>query len=113
MYGKTAGDLGKFGLFKDGAVYGTAKYVTDYTGFSADETEQEGYYFPIGFKASEDFVEATMQVVGSKNPPVKMDADNVVFLGKTKATAQKKVVEIKSGKETFQLSLANVDFKSK
>lgn len=71
-------------------VTGAGLYVSGYTGFNeTDVNEQEGFYIPISFTQSQEVREAYMQVIGSKNPPVKMDAENVVYLGKTAATAKK------------------------
>ena len=52
-----------------------------------------------------------MQVVGSKNPPVKMDKENVIYLGKTAATAKKKQVEITHGEDRWILSFEGCAFK--
>lgn len=91
---------------------GTANYVTDYTGFNeTNEAEQTGYYMPIMFTPSNEIKEAYMHVVGSKKKPVKMDAGNVVFLGKTEATARKKEIEITSGVNRFIIKTAGLRFK--
>lgn len=114
LYGKEAQDLGTFTIAKNGEVSGKANYVTGYTGFNgSDENEQEGYYFPLAFKQSQEVREAYMQVVGSKNGPVKMDAENVIYLGKTAATAKKKQVEITHGSDRMVLSFATVKFGAK
>ena len=73
--------------------------------------EQEGFYFPISFTQSQEVREAYMQVVGSKNPPVKMDKENVIYLGKTAATAKKKQVEITHGEDRWILSFEGCAFK--
>lgn len=114
LYGKDASVFGDFKFAKSGMVSGTANYVTGYTGFNAtDVNEQEGYYLPIAFTASQDVKEAYMQVVGSKNGPVKMDPANVIFLGKTVSTAKKKQISITSGDLQMILSLTNVKFNAK
>lgn len=114
LYGKNASELGSFQLAKSGAVTGTANYVTGYTGFNGDnEDEQEGYYFPIRFTQSQEVREAYMKVVGSENGPVKMDAENVVFLGKDPEAAKVKQIEITSGTDRWVLDFKGVDFKTK
>lgn len=114
LYGKKASELGEFKISKTGAVTGTAKYVTGYTGFNeSNESEQEGYYFPIAFTKSQEVREVTMQVVGSKNPPVKMDAENVIYLGKTVATAKKKQVELVHGSDRLVLTFEDAAFEKK
>ena len=46
--GKIALELGSFQL--TGTTFsGTAHYVTGYTGFHSDPSEQEGYFLPFGF----------------------------------------------------------------
>lgn len=52
LYGKSVGDMieNDVSVSEDGSVSGTFQYVTGYTGFSAEPTEQEGYYFPFVLK---------------------------------------------------------------
>ena len=112
LYGKNASDLGSYKIAKSGAVTGTGLYVSGYTGFNGtDVNEQEGFYFPISFTQSQEVREAYMQVVGSKNPPVKMDAENVIYLGKTAATAKKKQVQITHGDDRLILTFEGCAFK--
>ena len=112
LYGKNASDLGSYQIAKSGAVTGTGLYVSGYTGFNGtDVNEQEGFYFPISFTQSQEVREAYMQVVGSKNPPVKMDAENVIYLGKTAATAKKKQVQITHGDDRLILTFEGCAFK--
>ena len=49
LYGKRVSSLigDDVKVMKDGTVTGTFKHVTGYTGFSSNEDEQEGYYFPF------------------------------------------------------------------
>lgn len=111
LYGKKASDLGSFSFAKTGMVTGNANYVTGYTGFNpAKESEQEGYYLPITFTPSSDVKEAYMHVVGSNNKPVKMDAGNVVFIGKSEDIAKEKEVEITSGSDRFILKMSGLKF---
>lgn len=114
LYGKEASELGEFKISRSGAVTGSANYVTGYTGFNGSDTnEQEGYYFPLAFTQSQEVREVTMQVVGSTNPPVKMDAENVVYLGKTAATAKKKQIELVHGTDRMILTFEGTAFKKK
>lgn len=111
MYGKEASELGSFSFAKSGVVSGEANYVTGYTGFNGvNVEEQEGYYLPIAFKPSAEVKEAYMKVIGSVNPAVKMDENNVVFLGKDEATAKGKEVEITSGVDRFILKASGLVF---
>ena len=112
LYGKKASDLGSYKIAKSGEVTGAGLYVTGYTGFNGtDVNEQEGFYFPISFTRSQEVREAYMQVMGSKNPPVKMDAENVIYLGKTAATAKKKQVQITHGDDRMVLTFEGCAFK--
>lgn len=54
LLGKTAGDLvgEDLKVLNDGTVTGTFHYVTGYTGFSSNEEEQSGYYFPFKLGSS-------------------------------------------------------------
>ena len=112
LYGKSASDLGSYKIAKSGEVTGTGLYVSGYTGFNGtDANEQEGFYFPISFTQSQEVREAYMQVVGSKNQPVKMDAENVIYLGKTATTAKKKQVQITHGDDRLILAFEGCAFK--
>lgn len=50
LLGKVASDLQEGVFIKDGKVFGTLKYVTEYTGFSGLPEEQEGYYLVLHFE---------------------------------------------------------------
>lgn len=48
------------------AITGTLNYVTDYTGFSGDASEQEGNFLALSL-AAEDGVKITTEVVNGKS----------------------------------------------
>ena len=50
LLGKVASDLQEGVFIDDGKVFGTLKYVTEYTGFSGLPEEQEGYYLVLHFE---------------------------------------------------------------
>lgn len=50
LLGKKASDLQKGIKIVDGKVYGTLKYVTEYTGFSGNPAEQQGYYLVLHYE---------------------------------------------------------------
>ena len=82
-------------------VYGHLLYVKDYTGFNSDKEEQNGYFFPFAFKADDKVTEAYFKVLHGdrdishlKGKEVKCDAENICFLGKTKAEAITKEIVI-------------------
>ena len=63
MLGKQTSDLASniaFNIGNDsvnGVISGSLKYVTGYTGFSSDPTEQEGYFLPFKLEKPEDWDE--------------------------------------------------------
>lgn len=89
---------------------GTLKKVTGYTGFNESETsEQSGYYLPFLYNGGQEakmYVKSsTKQVVIDKAPTV-----NVVFLGATKATAQKAILSIVVGDQTTKVNMNGITF---
>lgn len=50
LFGKKASDLQEGIFIDDGKVYGTIKYVKDYTGFSSNPDEQQGYYVALHYE---------------------------------------------------------------
>jgi hypothetical protein len=62
LFGKTAADLGTF-EYTETAVTGTAKYVSDYTGFSSTAAETYGHYLPITVSVPADLADPTKAVV--------------------------------------------------
>ena len=50
LFGKKASDLQEGIFIDDGKVYGTIKYVKDYTGFSSNPKEQQGYYVALHYE---------------------------------------------------------------
>ena len=53
LLGKKASDLQKGVFIVDGKVFGTLKYVTEYTGFSGRADEQEGYYLALHYECED------------------------------------------------------------
>lgn len=83
--GKKVKELGTFKMAGDGnGIQGTLNYVSGYTGFNgSDPQEQEGYFLPFGFTLPEGYAKAHMIIKGGKGNSVELDAQNVVYLGKT------------------------------
>lgn len=64
-YGKTAAQLQSNVFVHDEAIQGNLKYVTGYTGFSGEASEQEGNYLALDFNAPDG---ATLKIkVGNGN----------------------------------------------
>ena len=53
LLGKKASDLQEGVFIVDGKVFGTLKYVTEYTGFSGLPEEQEGYYLALHYECED------------------------------------------------------------
>lgn len=51
LLGKKASDLQEGIFIDDGKVYGTIKYVKNYTGFSGIPDEQQGYYVALHYES--------------------------------------------------------------
>lgn len=108
LLGKLAGELQDNVVVNDGAISGTLKYVTEYTGFSGDESMQSGNYLAI---KAEAFGGATITVElinGTVGHPVTLDADGMIVLRITNiATQSVEVIATKgnvSEKATYTLT---------
>lgn len=77
LLGKTASQLQSGIKVKKDGITGTLAYVTGYTGFSGDVSEQSGHY--IALKAeSADGATITAQVVGGTHGVVTLDSDRIL-----------------------------------
>ena len=61
-----------------GAITGTLKYVTGYTGFSVDPAEQNGYYICLHADA-DDGSTIVADLQGGIHPPVTLDSDGLLL----------------------------------
>jgi hypothetical protein len=94
LLGKHIDDLQKNISIIDGKFYGVLHYVRDYTGFSGDPEEQNGYY--ICFHVAYDGAE-TIKVNG-----VTLDEDGIhIIIIKNTAGEPKAKIEITKDGETF------------
>lgn len=79
LYGKRVSSLigDDVKVYEDGTVTGTFKHVTGYTGFNADNPEeQEGYYFP--FRLTQTGTTMTFKKNGvATKEDIAWEADNV------------------------------------
>lgn len=78
LLGKTVSDLMDGVTIADGEATGTLKYVTDYTGFSGDVSEQSGNYIVL-IAESVEGATITAQVVGGLHGPVTLDSDGILI----------------------------------
>lgn len=92
LLGKKASDLQKGVFIVDGKIYGTLKYVTDYTGFSSNPNEQQGYYLALHYEC--DGADA-IKVNGVTVDP--SDGLHILIIKK----GEQFKVEVVKGEETF------------
>ena len=105
MLGKTVSDLQTGVEVGDGAITGTLKHVTGYTGFSGVEGEQSGNYLVLKVATSLSNAVNTVELVGGTvGHPVTLDSDmNIVLRITNKATQKVKVVTTKSGESATKI----------
>lgn len=80
LLGLTPDDLQDDVEISDGAISGTLKYVSDYTGFSSDVSEQNGNYLAIKVIAVEDAKITVELINGTLGHPVTLDSDGMIVL---------------------------------
>ena len=96
MFGKTVGDLQTGIVIGEDSISGTLKYVSGYTEFSSEVSEQSGNYLALKFDGLPADAITTVEVVGGTKGPVTLDADrNIVLLIKNKDTQSIKMVSKK------------------
>lgn len=82
------------------SITGTLKYVTGYTEFSSETSEQSGNYLVLKLAVDPADAVTTVEVVGGTKGPVTLDSDmNIVLLIRNKDTQSIKVTVTK-GKES-------------
>lgn len=100
LFGKNVSDLQSDVSVDGDEITGTLKYVTDYTGFSSNASEQSGNYLALKIETVPEDAETTVELVGGTKGPVALDEDmNIVLLIKNKDTQSVKVVST-DGDET-------------
>lgn len=85
LLGKTASDLQENVSISNGTISGTLHYVTGYTGFSGEPSEQEGHYLALCM-SDEDASSISVRPLGSTADPVTLDPDGLYILHIVKAT---------------------------
>lgn len=93
LLGKTVAELQKNVKIVDGIVYGTLLFVEDYTGFSGNPKEQNGYYVALHF--------AYDGATAIKCNGVTLDSDGI-FICIIPEKRGKIVVEITKDEETIK-----------
>lgn len=87
LLGLTCDDLQSGISIYNGRVSGRLNYVTEYTGYSGLESEQEGNYLAI--KASVPGTTGVTITSGIKNSTVTLDSDGILILRVTKEKGNK------------------------
>lgn len=111
LLGKSVSDLQSDINITDTAITGTLKYVTDYTGFSGDVSEQSGNYLALHIDTNEPVDSITVELVnGASGHPVTLDSDRLIIIRITnKATQKVRVVVNKDGiQQVKEYSLAGL-----
>lgn len=80
LLGKVASDLQSDIAIASNALTGTSKYVTGYTGFSSDVSEQEGNYLVLHFEDEHEVAtKLTAQLTGGTSGEVTLDSDGIII----------------------------------
>ena len=109
VLGKDAGDLQEDVAIANGAITGTLKYVTGYTGFSGDVSEQSGNYLAIKVEANADTI--TVELInGTLGHPVTLDSDGMIVIRISDTSTQSITVVATKGNvsETHNLSISGL-----
>lgn len=109
LLGKSASDLQSGISIVNGVINGTLNYVTGYTGFSGDVSEQSGNYLALRIDTDEDVDSITVELIGGTlGHPVTLDSDRLIVIRITDTDTQSiKVVVNKNGlsqSKTYELT---------
>lgn len=109
LLGKKASDLQEDVAIANGAVTGTLKYVTGYTGFSGDVAEQSGNYLALKVVANADTITVELNG-GTVGHPVTLEEDGMIVLRIADTSTQSiTVVATKDNvAETHNLSISGL-----
>ena len=110
LLGKDANDLQENIAIANNAITGTLKYVTGYTGFSGDVSEQSGNYLAIKIEAYSGSTITVELVNGTVGHPVTLDADGMIVLKITNTETQSITIVATRGtvSETQSYSIAGL-----
>lgn len=109
VLGKTVGDLQQNVVISDTDISGTLHYVTDYTGFSSNPTDQQGNYLALKFEVDTPGTDVYVNLAGGTVGWVKLDEDLLHVLkiaNKDSQTVQVyyQIGEEKSETKTYSLT---------
>lgn len=106
LLGKVASDLQSGVSVGAAAVNGTLKYVTGYTGFSGDVSEQSGNYLALHVMA-DDGATIKLDLVGGTTGEKTLDADGLAILRITSTDEKIKLTATKNGRSTVKTLALN------
>ena len=112
--GKYASDLQSGVVVAGNEISGTLHYVTDYTGFSGNVSEQSGNYLALKFETDDPEDVITVEVInGTVGHPVTLDSDRNIVIRLTDPRKQKlRVVTTHDGSSVtnmYYLHLLNLE----
>lgn len=79
-------------------ISGELKYVTGYTGFSGDPTEQEGHYLVLHIDTEIEGATIVCELIGGKHGPVTLDSDRTLI---TRISNKSQKIKITASKEGY------------
>ena len=104
LLGKVIGDLQENVQVLTDEITGTLKYVTGYTGFSGDVSEQSGHYLVLHNTTNGD-EDIYVELIGGVHGPVKLDSDGIIII---RIANKEQKVKVTSGLATKVYSLTNI-----
>ena len=106
LLGKIVTDLQENIAIGSDSISGTLKYVTGYTGFSGDVSEQSGNYLALKCDGIPDADEVTFELVGGTvGHPVVLDSDRLIVVRITNTESQYIVFTAKKSGITISKTL--------
>ena len=106
LLGKIVTDLQENIVIGSDNISGTLKYVTGYTGFSGDVSEQSGNYLALVCDGVPDADEVTFELVnGTVGHPVTLDSDRIIVVRIADVESQYIIVNATKGGTTISKKL--------
>ena len=105
LLGKTMADLQENVAIEGNNIVGKLKYVTDYTGFSGDVSEQSGNYLVLHITANNDEV-IKAELINGLHGQVTLDDDGILITRISNKATQS--IQIKNGSKTVDLSISDL-----
>jgi hypothetical protein len=105
LLGKSVGDLQADIEIENGELSGTSLYVTGYTGFSGDVSEQSGNYLALHASSTVQGATLTAQLVGGIHGPVTLDGDGIVIFRLNENATAVKFTASKDGYTMNELTI--------